>query len=316
MVVKVVLTTYDGSAYSHQHVFMTDLHHMERSLLTCTLALSLVPVSAQQWCAPGSEWLFGFWSLQATGVRHAWYAGDTIVGGLAAKRIDQDIHAYQPVPPFGTPFYTTAQSLITAEVGDMVMLWDNGTSSYDTLMWFGAVPGQSWRSAHHPGPAHFDVLDTGTMVVEGIPLRFLVVEEPVVMGVTDTLLERIGFDYFYLFPDESFLLDFTTTWLQCYHDTDIPEFDGNVQLHPCDVTLAMDQERPDPVNVFPNPGEDVLTLALLSGEHRIVLFDATGRIALSEHATGSRVRMATGGLPAGPYVIRVDGSRPVRWVKQ
>ena len=274
--------------------------------------------SAQQWCAPGAQWLYSFYSQEATGVKHAWYSGDTIVGGLPAKRIDQTIYAYQPIPPFGQAYVLQDVPLFTAEVDDRVMLWDAASSSYDTLMWFGAVPGQRWNVPEYLGPsAYFEVLDTGTSVIDGVTLRYLVIEEPIVMGFVDTLRERIGFNTWYLRPIETIEIDITTGALQCYGDVDIAQFLGPIQLHPCDFALSIEEERTTGVGPYPNPGTDHFALPLSLGAHRITLFDALGQLVLEQRTSGAQAIIATGELPSGIYTVRIDAERtPLRWVKQ
>lgn len=290
-------------------------------LATLFLSILAINAEAQTWCAPGAEWLFNFSSQQATGVRRAWYSGDTIVGGLPCQRIDQTVIAYQPVWPFGSPFTFQDQPFFTNEQGGLVQLWDQANSEFDTLAWYGAVPGDHWDLPGFAGFARFDVLDTGTRVVDGIPLHYLVVEEPIVMGVTDTLFERIGFEYWFLRPAESLVLDFTTTWLVCYKDNAIAQFDGWWPGNePCDFSVGMVEGSAATFTLYPNPGTDRLNIELPAGPHTITVFDALGRTLRTEATTAQRVSFTMDGFAPGSYVVRVsDGSGIssfLRWVRQ
>lgn len=251
-------------------------------------------------------------------MRRAWYSGDTLVGGLQCQRIDQTIFAYEPVFPFGTPFTLPVSPIITNGQGDVVRIWDQLTSEFDTLAWFGAVPGDHWSVPQYLGPsAHFDVLDTGTKVVAGIPLHYVVIEEPIVMGFTDTLFERIGFERFYLQPFETMQLDIVTYDLVCYRDDDIDQYDGWVPGHPCDFTLAVQEEEVQLAPLFPNPGTDHFTLSLPPGSHTITVHDGSGRVLLQQRTADPLATIATDRLSAGIYLVRVDeGSLPWHWVKQ
>ncbi len=291
---------------------------MKRILLFPIGLLLLATLNAQQWCAPGAEWLFNFGSMQAGGVRRAWYSGDTIVGGQPCQRIDHTIVAYEPVPPLGSPFTYQDQPFFTHAQGDLVELWDPSGSAFDTLAWFGAAPGDHWDLAGLSGVARFDVLDTGTRLVDGIPLRYLVVEEPIVMGVVDTLFERIGFEYFYLLPMESIVIDFTTNWLVCYRDSWIGRFDGWFPSgEACDFSVSVKEREEAHPRPYPNPGTDHFTLSLPTGPHVVTLLDATGRVVLRQRSTGERTSIDTAKLAPGTYVARVDeGSSRVTWVKQ
>lgn len=293
---------------------------LRTSLLTIVAGLSLGS-QAQSWCAPGAEWLFNFGSQQANGVRRAWYSGDTLVGGLPCQRIDQLVLAYEPVIPFGSPFSFQDTPIITHGQGDLVQLWDAGSQSFDTLAWYGAAPGDHWDVPHFPAPARFDVLDTGTAVVAGVPLRYLVVEEPVVMGVLDTLWERIGFGYYYLRPTETLLVDFTTTGLVCYKDDTITQFNGwFTPGHLCDFTLGMSEAEVQQVKPYPNPGLDQVMLSLEPGTHTVVLLDATGREVLLQRTTEQQPVIRTEALPAGLYriMVRTDHAAAMvgTWVKE
>lgn len=286
-------------------------------LLCCLLPFA---ATAQQWCAPGAEWTYGFGNQQASGITRAWYSGDSLQGGYTAQRIDQTIHAYQPVFPFGQPFTQELDPLFTRTENEVVYIWDGVSSTYDTLMWFGAVPGEHWNMHHQDGFARFDVLDTGTTVVDGIPLRYLVVEEPIVMGWVDTLRERIGFDYFYVEPLETFLIDWTTAMLHCYRDAEINEHHGSMWSGDCDFSVAVPEQQAAMSLLFPNPGSDHFILQLPGGMHTIEVFDATGRRVLSVRTTDANVRIDTEVLPAGLYQVRAMNAggtvAHLLWLKQ
>lgn len=289
-----------------------------RLTVTFLLCASLNLGHGQTWCPSGAEWLFNFTSQQATGVRHAWCSGDTVVGGLPCQRIDQVIVAYEPVFPLGQAFTFQGAPIITHGQGDLVLLWDGNSAIFDTLAWFGAAPGDHWDVPNYAGLGRFDVLDTGTRVVDGIPLRYLVVEEPIVLGVTDTLFERIGFEYYFLRPEETMLVDFTTMALVCYKDDQISQFNGWYQTqHPCDFTLAVREPASTEMFMYPNPGLEELTLALLPGMHEVSLTDARGRMVLRQRVSGPWATISARHLVKGAYAVRVDETnlRSV-WVKQ
>ena len=291
---------------------------MRNTLLLFTCLVSCPSTFAQSWCSPGAEWIFSFSSLQAVGVRRAWYSGDTIVGGLQAKRIDQTIYAYQPIPPFGEGFTVSGTPMITREEGELVLLWDNISSSFDTLMWLGAEPGQHWRFPNSPSEDRFNVLDTGTTVVEGIALRYLVVQDDI-LGWTDTLRERIGYDYLYIDPNESIIVDFTTDRLQCYTDVAIEEFHGSMSSGICDLMLsAAELEQPSHL-ILPNPGTDSFTLNIANDKHAVTVRDASGRIVfMANSIVGKTIIDATPFAP-GMYIVQVAGATgppwSTRWLK-
>lgn len=291
---------------------------MVRNITILLLAIGS-QASAQQWCIPGAEWTYGFANQQASGITRAWYAGDTLVGGYMAQRIDQTVIAYQPSWPFGQAFTQQLDPLHTRVANGVVHPWNGSNNTYDTLIWFDAVPGDHWQVPHSDW-AQFDVLDTGTTVVEGIPLRYLVVEEPIVMGVIDTVRERIGFDYFYLDPMQSLLIDWTTVMLHCYRDDDILEFHGSYWQQPCDFTVGVDEHIAAGGLPTPNPGSDHFTLPLPNGLHSIEVFDATGRRVLATSSNATAARIDTEVWPAGTFLVRIIDAQGMSthhlWVKE
>jgi hypothetical protein len=105
------------------------------------------------------------------------YTHDTIIGDFNAQVIDLYSAIQYPQPPpgptFGGPPYTsyTAVALITRSDSEVVFALSG--SVWDTLYWFGAEPGEHWFPAHINDPtcAPVTVEDTGTTVVDGVPLR-------------------------------------------------------------------------------------------------------------------------------------------------
>ena len=148
----------------------------------------------------------------------------------------------------------------------------------------------------------------------------MVVEEPIVMGWVDTLRERIGFDYFYIDPMQTMLIDWTTAGLHCYRDADIDEYHGWSWQGACDFTVSIPENAHEIATPYPNPGTSSFTLQLPGGMHTIEVFDATGRRVLSERTTDANVRVDTEEIPAGLYHVRVmDALGPTqnaRWIKQ
>ncbi len=312
-----------GSGCEEVNVLEAYLQAMLRANILALFTVLAICSQAQTWCPPGAEWLFNFYSQQATGVRRAWYSGDTLVGGLPCQRIDQTIIAYEPIPPFGSAFIQQDQPIITHGQGDLLRIWDQANNVFDTLAWFSAVPGDRWNVPHYEfsGACYFEVLDTGTRVVAGIPLRFLVVEEPIVMGFVDTLFERIGFERFYVRPIETMLIDLTTTGLVCYRDDVLGQVDGGWPWHPCDFSLSLEEESAQRAQPFPNPGSDHFTISLAPGVHTIALFDATGREVLRRPINSERTAVDCSALEPGLFAYRLlDRSGTTvdsgKWIKE
>lgn len=76
------------------------------------------------------------------------------------------------------------------------------------------------------------------------------------------------------------------------------------------VGVGMDEPTADDLTftAYPNPAIDVLNVAFAEGASvatRVEVLDAAGRMVLSEAVTGGRIALATHGLQAGLYQVRV-----------
>ncbi|MFN3874299.1 MAG: T9SS type A sorting domain-containing protein [Flavobacteriales bacterium] len=270
------------------------------------------PVVAQQWCPPGAEWSFNYESIDwGTGETHdgvliARYTGDTLLGGQTAQRINQVLHSQLA----GSGVYSSqpAGMVYTYASADAVHIWNSG--SYDTLLWFGAAPGDTWPVTGLPAEYRFEVLDTATVSQQGVPLRRLVVrmllmEDPI--GPIDTLRERTGFDLFYLFAPGGFLADGSSLWFRCYRDEDITYPDPG----PPDCGFTMDIpwiNGPSELRVFPNPGGDVLrvnTPAGISLPVSVHVHDTRGLLLGSWRMPDGGLELDTSSWPAGLYLVRL-----------
>lgn len=287
---------------------------MRATLLT--LAVLPLMAAAQSWCPPGAVWTFEYTNILGgySGVQRVEYTADTLLGGFTAQRLDQT----DVVAPWGTTNYTVYPSfpLFTRHDNEVVFIWDNN-SAYDTLFWFGAVPGDHWNAAGWPDGSNImvTVMDTATEVVDGVPLRRLVVE-PLPGWPLDTVYERIGGLHLHINAFNWYVTDVPYDGLWCYIDQDIDFAMPGVS--DCGYTLSV-QDMPGAHKAwpFPNPGSDHFSLELPPGPHTITLFDATGRAVLRLRTNSERTLVRTEQLKPGLYVVRVDEDlRPLRWVKE
>ena len=270
------------------------------------LPLVLLPLlgAAQSWCPPGATWTHEYADVLGGyfGVQRVVYVGDTVVGGSSAQRLNQTY----VVAPWGSSTYSTYTmfSLFTRYDDGVVYIWDNN-GAYDTLFWFGAVPGDHWSAPGWPddGDITLTVVDTATVIMDGVPLRRSVVA-PFNGQPIDTLYERIGGNFLYLNGFSWFLTDMPYSGLLCYSDQDMDYTAMGVS--DCGYTLSV-QDRPGAQSAvpFPNPGTTHFTLDLPPRPHTITFFDATGRVVLQQRTTDARPVIATEVLPAGLYRIAV-----------
>lgn len=288
------------------------------------LSLLLLPLlaCAQSWCPPGATWTFNYSDMMNGwhGITRVELVGDSMVGGLTAQKLRET----NVIAPFGTTDYTAYAapiSLLTREADGVVYVWGGWPEAYDTLMWFGASPGQSWSTPHMNDPFHrLTVLDTSTVVVDSEPLRRLVVQFGGWEGIPpDTLHERLGFSLNYLNGWSWFITDQPWWGLRCYRDDEMTYIAPNVM--DCGYTLTVKEDgNGHRILPFPNPGTIHFNLDLPPGPHTITLFDATRRMVLQQRTTDPRPVIATEALPAGLYRIAVRDEQGAvmgaTWVKE
>jgi hypothetical protein len=278
---------------------------------------------AQSWCPPGATWVHSYADQAfggAQGVTRIVYEGDTLVGALTAQKLRETT----VTAPWGSSdyvSYTNATPIITRYSDGIVFVWDWG-NAYDTLMWFSASPGQFWSG---PGMgddpfARLTVLDTSTVVIDGVALRQLLIERSFwEWAPPDTLRERMGFSFNYLNGWSWFITDQPWAGLRCYSDDEITFTSANVT--DCGFTLRVNEFSAGSVlDIFPNPGTIHFSLTLPPGPHTITLFDATGRMVLEQRTSEERPVIGTEHLPAGLYRITVRDEQGsvmgATWVKQ
>ncbi|HMC97871.1 MAG TPA: T9SS type A sorting domain-containing protein [Flavobacteriales bacterium] len=290
--------------------------------LTILGSVWIVPLalSAQNWCPPGATWTYGLNGSWGEGYYQCIYAGDTLLGGLVGQNINQHQHIY----------YTDIDSLmdgptayyITTRRDTDIVWWWNDQQSWDTLYWFGA-PGDKWLPPNYVGicPPYewIEVVDTGTVIISGVPLRYC---DVVQAGEFDTLYsritERLGWEWEMNIWSPCHM-DHGELGLRCYSDVEITWSDPDWGFG-CYSMVGVDEVIDQPLSIFPNPGSDHFTIRLPSGTHGIVLYDMTGREVLRTRTTTTSFDVDTRELPSGAFSYRVSdagGSAIARgtWVK-
>lgn len=279
----------------------------------------LPAVKAQIWCPPGAEWIMKpDFNLPMSGNSRVYYAGDTVLGGIPGQRLGAETFFVN----WGDTVIQNSEvatGMVTSSTADVVSVWSIDSLTWDTLFWFSALPGDRWQAPHlHIVPGNptewIEVQDTATVVIDGMPLRQLNVVQvcegnwPPDWG--GQITERLGYWTPFNFP-----LSCGTAsgfWeLVCYNDSSISYTTGSG----CDFLLSVQEPPAAPIVILPNPGTDHFTLELPPGAHMIEVFDALGQCMLSERSAG-KMTVNTGSLEKGIYLVRVDGTRTARWLKQ
>lgn len=280
------------------------------------MALVLSGMShAQSWCPPGAAWTFEYGDqMFNAGVHRINYTGDTLIDGHQAQLLEHWVHFGGG---WGQPEFQTFHwaDLYTYEDSGVVYLQGGWPLAFDTVMWFSAQPGDHWGVPDMDGWT-FMVLDTSTYILDGMPLRQLVVQvEPEGSFPVDTLRERIGYQMTYIRPSEAFVIDGNYGPLRCYEDDAVSY--SRPWVTDCGYTMTVQQsEKRGGSGPFPNPGTDHFSLAIPSVAGALVILDATGRVVGQQRTTGGFATVDTSALPPGVYRIRVDGiPQSFSWMK-
>ncbi len=280
-----------------------------------SFALASLAVQAQSWCPPGARWVYGNAVGAGTTIT---YAGDTIVDGYAGQRFTRFEVMQLPWNPDSIISFYGAE-LVTRTAPEMVLFWLAEHQVWDTLHWFGALPGDRWSPGweYYPPDAncsdsYVQVVDTGSTVIDGATLRTLNLEKHL-PGVQETwactVMERVGNieGFFLLAPPIWCIPTDGAQFFSCYADDEIRY---PPTTFPCGSTTAVVELGSNKVNgweVIPMPFTDSFTLhgpaTVRQGE--VSLLDFTGREVQRFPYKGTGTVVDANALPAGPYILRL-----------
>lgn len=288
---------------------------MKCKLLQFVLAVLGICISgmmpAQNWCAPGTNWWYDHWGSAGNqvGVVHVECMGDTIILGETVHRAAAVATGYDYL--IDMPYQVGFADLVTRSTMDQVSYWDG--AQWHLLFDLSAGIGDQWVLG---GPNFADraveVADTGSMLVDGEPLRYSVVTfNPPFQGMTtiagDTIMERMGYTRLFIDPNRTVGLDGDVYDLRCYQDDDL----SYSTLHDasCDLWTGM-HERSDVgrVTLAPNPSDGRFTIRFPAQAVAGVLEvrDPVGRLVLREHLPPHAAAHPVALAGAGLYFCRVE----------
>jgi hypothetical protein len=293
---------------------------MRKLLLSLVVGTSAFAAQAQVagWCAPGAEWVQVYSTSVSpsgpvlNGIVHARFVGDTLVGGLITQRILRDLYLQQG----GSTIHSTLPTAYTRYGNGVVRIRMGQSLQFDTLLWLGAAPGDRWNlpGANDQG---YEVEDTATVLVDGIPLRRLAVvltNGGNIIG-QDTIIGRIGLLHADSFDPQVPVIFGPSAWLQCYQDFAIAYSAPGVEN--CDFSVGIAPEPPNGahLNVYPDPVDRILYVegGGKQGEVMLEVLDASGRSCLSRQLAQMPASIAVGSFAPGAYTLMVRDGHSVFW---
>ncbi len=293
-----------------------------RTALLVTLVFTCALLNAQSWCPPGATWTYSGAISQYTTNRITRYMGDTILAGENAHTMFTVHQFINPVTQAVDTFGGEGVKSWTRASDDVVWLWSSFESAWDTLYYFGSVPGSEWGPPFaEPGlcgsAADGDmvqVVDTGTVVVQGIPLRYWDIHMGAYGG---RIVERMGWSVM-MEPFEGCWQDLISEF-KCYEDYEIG-YSMDPDPGSCDLATRIEnRDLAEPI-LYPNPGTDHCSIQLPPGLNTLIVFDALGRSVLVQRTIAGNVEVDTSELPRGTFLVRTVNAAGkmvhVKWVKQ
>jgi len=304
---------------------------MNKLLPSLVLIVGMVwsgAMEAQQWCPPGAEWRYPYITLEPeygpNGTLQYRYMGDSLFQGEACQYFESWVYLYDTA---GTPQQLGPWHHFTSTAPGLIRFWNTFPSPphFDTLAYFDAAPGTNWTFHGFGEDKVITVQDTGTRVVEGIPLRYVVItsSQPWIGIEPDTIYERIGaLSHDNFRPLINYFMESPVSGLGCYRDDEI-EYVYRHEVS-CNSSLSVEKHAFDAapmLHVHPNPGNDQLQLVLMAGmsQAKLTVRDASGRTMGEWPIAGISMELNTAVWPPGLYLLELmdrRGRRGVtRWTK-
>ncbi len=279
-------------------------------LFFCSLSTHLFAQNFQ-FGHPTSKWVFEYFTWDKSGEHHFTRGVDSIIQDKKAFSLNRYTKSWQH--GFGgSTNYSTSEIKnflwLSFDQG-VLMLFDSTVQQFDTLINYHALPGDGWTFEWPDewifgpeGYVHYRVLDTGTTLVNSIPLYWLSVKvsspDSNLGFYLDTLYNLIGGkgyffpnDYFYGQLDGGFGGDRI-----CYYDDSI----GTVGLNNCEQILTVKEPFITAIpklTLFPNPAYNHLSWTYIGDQFSADIMDAHGRkIKISHTLTPLDITTLISGL--------------------
>lgn len=286
---------------------------MKTFLLVTGVLFKCINLYAQStWFPNEATWINTYDNNASNGYTKTIVAGDTLINGIDCKKlastnvqqffIDQSIHYFN-------------SAAYVSEANKVVLIYNLADNNFDTLYNLNAVPGDTLPVYGNVLEDILqEVLDTGTFLISGIPLKYLAVQyfgsgwipvEP------DTLVERIGsihlgilhpnlgaqfgMETFCSYSDD-LLGPYTPSGANCdslyeaLYVADVNEVQGNRKLQ-----------------IFPNPVGDQLFITDSNQNaeqvNEVDIYDALGRSMIKMNEIPNSIDASS--LPNGMYFMLV-----------
>ncbi len=280
----------------------------------------------QSWFPIGAKWIYHYSNGGVHGFVEHEVAGDTTVDGQACRAIDVVLNYV-----YGTNVSPVQlDPIVVRESGGLVLV-HVPEIGFDTLYNMNAAVGERWMLSRAPEPcdtnSYMEVVDEGQWIVDGVPLKWLVVDTyaPSVYdyALRDTILERVGTLFNYLLP-QSWCMGATdgnlSDALRCYQDAQVEYRAAWASI--CEFPVGTNEyaKLQQRLLLYPNPGVNEFWVeTAFPSPVELFITDIAGRTVHVSTMQGSMGPLDVSGLSPGIYTVLAmarDGSRSTaKWTK-
>lgn len=299
------------------------------------MATCLFPLlcGAQEWAPFGATWHYSHAiAFDISGYVRFEVTQDTVINGQTTRKIAQTTYTYNSATQqYGE--YSNGP-LFTHASNGIVWIYVPEFEVFDTLYRFNAVPGDHWELVPLPqllvceAQSRMVVVDTGTTVFDGIPLRWLAVDIHYIQQWDtqvwpDTIIERLGSTGSYMLPHDfcnSFIGGAQGGSLLCYNDGEID------YMHPlfsnCLFNTGIGSHGfSENMSLYPNPGRNGFELNIPAGwQGSFRIYNAHGTLVHRSLAISPPIYTNTAQWSPGVYFVTLveDSGRTLssKWVKE
>lgn len=286
---------------------------MKRALLFIFLfSFSIIVKSQIAWCDSGATWHYNYYKFSEIGYNTFWFEKDTVVNSINCKKIKKHRYYYEQM--FN---YYNNQSLgneIVYKQNNVVYIFNNYSNTFDTLYNINANIGDKWKMTKYASSSTCDsnivtVTDTGTLIINSFPLRFLKVKLDLKKeNITkyDTIIQNIGYLQTYFYPMENCIIDGSEgSNLRCYSDNKFGLY--NRYGKNCDFIISHIEENSlSKINFYPNPANNLLHFENLpiNEEVNYTIYALDGKII--QQGTISINQIDISSFENGVYFLKIN----------
>lgn len=291
---------------------------------------------SQTWCPTGAEWTYSYSYVypQANGYVVLKYMGDTLLNSMIYKKLNGTFYGTNAA--YGSGTVTLQHEKYYIRQNNKLVHVYNGFTPDDTLFNFNAVPGDKWLRARISGTVcnvtrrAVTVIDTGSVVINGITLKKLVLSY--VRGLfvgsgttsyTDTVYEKIGSIKFHLIPwtceTATAMPDASGSFpagnFRCYKDDFFATY-HKTGMPGCYSPVAINElNESGSISVFPNPNSGIFKVVLTENSKNATaqVLDYSGRKIYEGTLLEGENKFELKNISAGIYllIIATDGQSTV-----